>query len=298
MFASTYWEQRVLPELAKDADLLFCPANAAPMSLSPDIRLVVVVHCLRFLSHPEGYSPLFVRWYKHMIPRVIARADRVLTVSQIECDEIAQKYPEAIGKLGVLPPGLDQAFRPDLQLPDGAPKEPYITCIANATPPKNLATVVRALEDVQIPLRLAVIGVTDRELDIICPAAIRDRVIALGHIQDQQLIASWVSNAAAHLSPSRYESFGLPCLEAMGCATPVIASDIAAHREVCRDAAIYVDPGDHTAWARAITELCVNPNRMDALSKKGLERSRAFSWVRSTEIFQQEISLVMGNAVT
>lgn len=298
MIASTYWEQRVLPELAKDADLLFCPANAAPTSLSPDVRLVVVVHCLRFLSHPEGYSPLFVRWYKHMIPRVIARADRVLTVSQTESDEIAQMYPEAIGKLGVLPPGLDHAYCPDQQLPDGAPKERYITCIANATPAKNLATVIRAMEEVEIPLKLAVIGVTDQEIDIICPSAIRDRIIALGHIEDQHQIASWVSNAAALISPSRYESFGLPCLEAMGCATPVIASDIAAHREVCRDAAIYVDPEDPKAWSDAMTELCVNSDYLDTLSKKGLERSRAYSWERSADIFQQEIGLVMGCAVT
>lgn len=296
--AGTYWEQRILPELARGADVLFCPANAAPISLAPNVRLVVVIHCLRYLTHPESYSPLFVRWYKHMIPRVIARADRVLSVSQVECDEIAREFPDVIGKLGLLPPGLDPAFRPDRDRAPQAPSMPYITCISNATSTKNLATIVGALERIIFPLKLVAIGVTSQELDIICPSGVREKVIALGHIEDQDLIASWVSNAIVHVSPSRYESFGLPCLEAMGCGTPVIASDIPAHREVCDDAAIFVNPENPGAWADAMTELCTSPVRRDELSKRGLERSHVFRWDRTADLFRHEIDLAMGRLVT
>ena len=44
------------------------------------------------------------------------------------------------------------------------------------------------------------------------------------------------SHAAAFTCVSNYEGFGFPPLEAMQCGTPVIASDISAHRWVLGDA--------------------------------------------------------------
>jgi len=52
--------------------------------------------------------------------------------------------------------------------------------------------------------------------------------------------------------PSFAEGFGLPIIEALAVGTPVIASDLPAHREIAGDLAIYRDPTDGPGWLAAI----------------------------------------------
>jgi glycosyltransferase involved in cell wall biosynthesis len=75
--------------------------------------------------------------------------------------------------------------------------------------------------------------------------------------------------------PSRYEGFGLPCLEAMACGCPVAAYSNSSLPEVVDDAGELVEDGDAEALGRAAAELCANPDRA---RKAGLERARTFSW--------------------
>lgn len=291
-FRSTIWEQRTLPKLAADADVLFCPANMAPVKTPDRVKLVVVVHCLRFHYHPENYPSSFVRWYKRMMPKIIDRADRVLTVSHAELEEIESLYPHAHGKIGVLPPGLDQVFNPGLAPSPLAPEGPYLFCLANSSPAKNLSMVLRALDGMSEAPSLVVAGITQAEADVMCPPSIRHRIHPLGHVNDPVEVAALLSNATALVSPSKYESFGLPCLEAMGCATPVIASDLPAHREVCGDGAIYVDPEDSTAWTKAITLLQEDAALRESLSKAGLERSKLYTWDGTLDILRDQFARI------
>jgi glycosyltransferase involved in cell wall biosynthesis len=61
-----------------------------------------------------------------------------------------------------------------------------------------------------------------------------------------------IANAKALLMPSFAEGFGLPVIEALAVGTPVIASDLPAHREIAGDLAVYRDPTDETGWLKDI----------------------------------------------
>lgn len=278
---ATLWEQRTLPVIARGFETLLCPANMAPLNLDDSVRLMLTVHCLRFRFHPENYAPSFNRWYNFAIPRLIERADTIFTVSQSQMAEIEQVYPETIGKIAVMPPGVDPSFRPEHSRDSEAPTEPYVVYIGSAAPAKNLRTLLNAFDRMKEPPKLVLIGVDRAQADLICPATLHGRIVPLGHIGNPDRIASLLTHALAMLSPSLYESFGLPCLEAMACGCPVVASDLAAHREVCQGAAVYVEAEDSAGWAEKIAGVVNDPQLRSRMSKDGLRRSRAFDWSKS-----------------
>ena len=87
--------------------------------------------------------------------------------------------------------------------------------------------------------------------------------------------------AQALASPSLWEGFGLPLLEAMACRVPVIASDIPAHREVAEEAACYVDAEDPDSMASGIERVLDDETLRARLIQNGVERVGRFSWVET-----------------
>jgi alpha-1,3-rhamnosyl/mannosyltransferase len=104
-----------------------------------------------------------------------------------------------------------------------------------------------------------------------------------GYINDASLCA--LLNAAyALVFPSLWEGFGLPAVEAMSCAVPVLASRRGSLPEVVGDAGLYFDPEDPTAIAAAALRLLDDPALRERLSKLALARAKRFSWERAAEL--------------
>jgi alpha-1,3-rhamnosyl/mannosyltransferase len=91
-------------------------------------------------------------------------------------------------------------------------------------------------------------------------------------------LASLYRSARAVVTPSLYEGFGLPVLEAMRLGAPVICARTSSLPEVAGDAALYVSPTDERQLALAILQLLTNDTLHDSLQRAGLERAARFSW--------------------
>ena len=74
-------------------------------------------------------------------------------------------------------------------------------------------------------------------------------------IIDRQALADVYRRSAIVLLPSDREGFGLPVVEAMACATPVVASALPSLQEVGGGAAVYCPPAEPRAWIEAIESL-------------------------------------------
>jgi glycosyltransferase involved in cell wall biosynthesis len=265
------WEQAALPAQAvrARAAAVLGPANLAPLAWP---RNVVVIHDAAPLREPRWYSPAYARWQRVTLPVLARRALRVITVSEFSRRELE----ELIGvRADVVPGGVDERYTPGA---DPAPARaalgldgPYVLTVAQRTARKNLGALAATAE------RLAASGVTlvaagggrPQLRAEALPAGVRD----LGHVPDAHLPGLY-AGAAAFVLPSLYEGFGLPCLEAMACGTPVVAARAGALPEVCGDAARYADPLDPEEIAREV-EAALDD---DALRVAGPARAAAFSW--------------------
>jgi glycosyltransferase involved in cell wall biosynthesis len=103
-----------------------------------------------------------------------------------------------------------------------------------------------------------------------------------GYVPDSELDKLF-RRASIFAFPSLDEGFGMPVLEAMARGLPVVTSNRSALPEVAGDAAVLVDPQDPDALAAAISELIENGELRAELSRKGLERSRLYTWQRAAE---------------
>ncbi|MCW2989657.1 MAG: glycosyltransferase family 4 protein [Solirubrobacterales bacterium] len=261
--AGHLWEQAALPLLARGAELLVNPANLAPLAFR---RNVVVIHDAAALREPSWYSPMFVRSQRALLPRIARRAVKVVTVSEFSAGELR----ELLGvEPVVVPGGVDHArFVP------GEPRgeRPYVLTVASRTARKNLGALAETAR------RLAADGV-----ELVAAGGARPQFRAedvpvreLGHVPDAELPALY-AGAQAFVLPSVYEGFGLPCLEAMACGTPVVASDRTALPETCGGAALLVDPGDQAAIADAVLAAIGDAS----LRERGIARAAEFSWDRT-----------------
>jgi glycosyltransferase involved in cell wall biosynthesis len=275
--AGHLWEQAVLPARAARARArwLLCPANLAPLAFP---RTAVVLHDAAPLREPGWYSPLYVAWQRAVMPRIAHRARLVITVSEFSRRELTELLDLDPARIAVVPGGVDERFTP------GADPEParaalglqraYVLTVASKTARKNLAALEPAAR------RLAAGGV-----DLVAAGGDRPQFRAegpctavrqLGHVPDEHLPGLY-AGAAAFVLPSRYEGFGLTCLEAMAAGTPVVAADRAALPEVCGGAALLVDPADPPAIAEAI-DRAMGDERLRAA---GPLRAAAFTWQRA-----------------
>jgi glycosyltransferase involved in cell wall biosynthesis len=94
-------------------------------------------------------------------------------------------------------------------------------------------------------------------------------------VSDAEL-AGLYREAWVYASPSTYEGFGLPYLEAMACGTPVVATRNPGSVEVLDDGACGLLPPDDD-FIPQVAALLGDPGRRAALSARGVQRSRAYA---------------------
>jgi glycosyltransferase involved in cell wall biosynthesis len=86
-----------------------------------------------------------------------------------------------------------------------------------------------------------------------------------------------------YVTPAYVETFAHPLVEAMAAELPVVASNLAVHREVCGEAALYFPAFSPDLLAETISRVALSPELSRKMSQQGLERSRDFSWKKHVD---------------
>jgi len=161
--------------------------------------------------------------------------------------------------------------------------------VGTIEPRKNLATLIRAFEEVlrarpSSDIQLVVAGgrgwMSEPFTEALEKSPARGRVVLTGYVSDGDLRALY-SACRAFLYLSLYEGFGLPPLEAMSCGAPVVAGRTSAVAEVTGGAARLVSPDCPEEAAAAVLELLGVEGARRTLADAGLRRAAQFSWPRA-----------------
>jgi glycosyltransferase involved in cell wall biosynthesis len=245
-------------------------------------RNVVVIHDAAVLRRPDAYSRAYRWWHAGIGLAAARRALAVVTVSEFSRRELLELAGLHPAHVSVIPGGVGEAFvaegddtatRRRLRL-----ERPYVLTIATADARKNLAALAPAAGALaREGIELVWAGDARPYFAAVPPVA---GVRRLGYVAEADLPAVY-RGALAFVLPSRYEGFGLTCVEAMACGAPVVAADRAALPETCGDAALLVNPDDPAAIAAAVVRAATDPTARAELRGAGLRRARAFSWTRT-----------------
>jgi glycosyltransferase involved in cell wall biosynthesis len=275
------WEQVELPAVARQtgASLIFSPANLAPLTWS---RNVLVMHDAAVVREPDAYSLAYRIWHRHIGLNAARRALAVVTVSEFSRRELVSLAGLDPSRVMVIPAGVSERFNPAVNHERVTRKlglaTPYVLTIATADRRKNLESLTFAAA------RLAQLGIemvwAGDSRPYFSKAAAVMGIRSLGYVDDADLPGLYVG-ARAFVLPSRYEGFGLTCLEAMACGVPVVAANRAALPETCGGAALLVDPDDHRAMADAVLYAVEDYGARTRLQSRGLQQASIYGWDRA-----------------
>src|SRR5712692_7593618 len=209
--------------------------------------------------------------------RLLRRADSVIAVSQATADDAARLRSVNPQRIRVIPEAADPVFAPRHGAAERVRERwhveaGYLLFVGALDARKDPSALLRAWNVARRSrpdLPLVIAGAPGAQ----APATMRGAV-RVGRVADEDL-ADLYSAAGCLVFPSRYEGFGLPCLEAMACGCPVTAFRNSSLPEVVGDAGVLVADGDAEALGIAAADLLASPDRW---RRAGLQRAKKLSW--------------------
>ncbi len=275
---------------AHGVDVLWSPGYTAPIMAS--CAQVVSIHDMQYKTFPQDLT-LPARLVTDVLVRAAARrVKRIIAVSQFSKNEIIRHTAADADKVEVVYEAASSLFA------DPLPEEvrsqllkrlipglgPYILCVSATYPHKNVQALVSAFAQLMpsIPHKLVLVGNARLgEPEVVkALSAVSDpeRVIRLKGLAEMELVALY-QGCDIFVFPSRYEGFGLPVLEGLMAAVPVVTTRCASIPEVGGEWVHYFNPDEPSALPDAIRGVLgwSAADRQERI-RKGRDFAKRFSW--------------------
>jgi len=289
------WDQVLVPRAARQqrVDLIFHPKFTVPLLAKG--KTVMVVHGADWFlpQHKSLYHPIDVLYMRMVMPLYLRRADAVISVSNYSTQGFVSTMPWCAPKIRTIYFSAKEIFRPisdpqvhaEVKRKYDLPERFLLTVIHYDSGRKNFGNMLKAFQVAKargLPHKFIVVGrdcekyAQDHPLDSL---GLGGEVRLFGWIEPADL-PTFYNLADLYLYPTRVEAFPIPVCEAMACGCPIVTSNDTGLREIAGDAALLVDPENPVEIADAIGQVLGNDSLRLELKRKGIARSKTFSWTK------------------
>ncbi len=270
-------------------------------------KSIATFHDISVYRHPEYHQASQIALTQKEIPKALERADHLIAISQFTKQEIVEVMGYPKDRISVIYNGVSEEYHPrteqelKLRLAKYAllPKH-YFLSIATIEPRKNIDTILQAYQNLPGSVRkhfpLVIAGASGWKSQAtherIQRMSSSGQVRYLGYLPEQDLPILYAGATAKIFIPF-YEGFGLPALEAMASATPVIASTTSSLPEVVGDAGYCVSPHDVSAITTNMELLADRSEDIIRRIDMGIAIAKNLTWQRcvasTVQLYQRAV---------
>lgn len=283
----TGWLKLGLPlRLLFDKVDIFIAANqAAPLRLpSLHYKVLGIFYDIAFEKYPELYSyAASVEKHKQNSRNLAETADKLIAISRCTKNDIQHIYGVDPRKTIVAYPGIETI--------ENAPaffnNRPYFLFVGAFKKSKNIPFLIKGfvefLKRKNINYDLLLVGGDKwmdpkiKEVINVLPKKYADHIKIIGFV-DSHKLASLYRGAYAFVSPSLYEGFGLPFLEAQSVGIPVIGSFSGSLQEIIDKSGILINPKNMKMLVGALVSLSSNKSLYKKLVQRGKTNAKKYTW--------------------
>jgi glycosyltransferase involved in cell wall biosynthesis len=251
-------------------------------------------HMYRVNSHSNVKRNLHFEFTK----RVLHHATRIFAVSNFSKNDTARMFHVSPERIEVIYNAIDERFLrghaseadSDLIAERYQVNYPFLLYAGRISPHKNIVRIIEAFaalkgelakEDQFEDLKLIIIGdEVSKHPDLrraVVKGCVQNDVRFLGFVPID-VLRIFYDKAKIFVFPSLYEGFGLPPLEAMAHATPVVTSNTSSIPEVVGNAAVMVNPENVFEIMKALHHVLLDQSLRETLKARGVEQAARFSW--------------------
>lgn len=304
------WHQVGLPALCRKNryDVVFIPGGNRRLPWKLPCPTVVTCHDLGILHVPDKYDAIHRFYNLHILPRLLRRQTRVLTVSETSKQDIVSYTGLPDERVSVTLNGVDhETYQPGdaeagraVAAKNYGVETPYVLYISRIDHPgKNHKRLIEAFAKVKertdLPHTLVLAGSDWSRADEVHAAAeacsCPDAIVFTGFAPSEDLPPLY-HGADLFAFPSLFEGFGIPIVEAMNCGIPVACANISCLPEIAGDAAVLFDPYDVDGMADALERALTDTALRAQCVERGRERAKRYNWhdsVRQTVEIIREV---------
>ena len=288
------WDQVAVPFAIKKEkiDLLFHPKHSIP--LLAGCKTLMHLRGPEYWVFPEHFEKSDLLYQKIMLPIFCRKATHLIAESNYAMKDFQKFLRIPAHKMTMIYLAPDERFKIISDKEQLAyiikkynlPSEFFLTVTRiiqgkKYYDGKNLVNSIKAFQQCKAreKFKFVIVGKQTKKFleGFHIPREVQDNIIALDFVPQEELPEIY-NLAKFFLFPSKYESFGIPILEAMACGCPVITSTDFSCPEIVGAAGILVDPRNVSDIASAIDRLSFDTGLCENIRKEGLERIENFSW--------------------